>query len=105
MMKTHVLFIQGAGDGAYAEYQLLADSLQASLGDDYEVIYPAVPNEDDPDYDVWKTQITGILGGLDTDSEIILVGHSFGGSLLMKALGDARLRESLHPRTKGVFLV
>lgn len=104
MTKT-VLFVQGAGEGAYAADQLLADSLQASLGDDYEVIYPPVENEDDPDYDVWKAQITGILDRLDSDSEVILAGHSFGGSLLLKALGDARLKETLHPRTKGVFLV
>ena len=36
-MKKPVLFIQGAGEGAYEEDRKLADSLQDALGAEYQV--------------------------------------------------------------------
>jgi hypothetical protein len=38
-MKKPVLFIQGAGEGAYTEDEKLAASLQAVLGTEYQVLY------------------------------------------------------------------
>ena len=54
---THVLFIHGAGEGAYEEDKKLAASLQQSLGPEYEVHCPAMPNEDDAPYDQWTQKI------------------------------------------------
>ena len=39
-MKKHVLFIHGAGQGAYEEDLLLVASLQNALGSAYDVRYP-----------------------------------------------------------------
>lgn len=44
-MRVKVLFVKGAGDGAYEADQKLATSLQRALGEGYDVIYPKMPNE------------------------------------------------------------
>lgn len=85
-MNTPIVFIQGAGEGAYAADQKLADSLQRNLGEAYSVIYPRMPREDQPDYTAWKNQIAAELEALET--AVILVGHSFGGSILLKYLAE-----------------
>jgi predicted alpha/beta hydrolase family esterase len=89
MKKWQVLFIQGAGEGAYAADQNLADNLQAQLGDAYTLHYPPMPDEDSPSYGAWKDAMqrsTNELAG-----ERIFVGHSFGASLLLKALAEGAL--------------
>jgi predicted alpha/beta hydrolase family esterase len=85
-MKKQVLFIQGAGAGAHEEDSKLVASLQKALGVDYEVWYPEVPNEDDPDKDVWMSQIEDEIAA--SDDQIILVGHSVGGYILIKYLSE-----------------
>jgi len=45
-MAKHVLFIQGAGEGAYQEDKKLADNLRQTLGADYDVRYSLMPDED-----------------------------------------------------------
>lgn len=57
MMKQQILFIQGGGAGAYEADRKLAASLQDTLGADYDVWYPKMPNEEVPEYELWKTQI------------------------------------------------
>ena len=56
-----MLFIQGGSEGAYEADRLLADSLQKTLGHGYRVRYPRMPNEDDPQYEAWKTAIEASL--------------------------------------------
>ena len=46
-MKKQVLFIQGGGKGAHEADNKLAVSLQDALGDEYNVVYPKMPEEDD----------------------------------------------------------
>src|SRR5690349_19699293 len=75
-MTEHVLFIQGAGSGAYDEDRRLADSLQRVLGPHYDVRYPAMPNEDDAPYEQWRQQIEQALA--DVPGPAIFVGHSVG---------------------------
>jgi len=41
-MKKNVLFIHGAGEGAYEEDRLMVASLQDALGAAYEVHYPRI---------------------------------------------------------------
>jgi serine hydrolase len=98
-MAKQVLFIQGAGEGAYQEDKKLADSLRQELGADYDVRYPLMPDEDNAPYEEWKqhveTELTTMSG------PVILVGHSVGASILAKCLteleGDAPVA--------GIFLL
>jgi serine hydrolase len=88
-VKKHVLFIHGAGEGAFEEDGLLVASLQNALGFAYDVYYPKMPDEDSATYADWKAPIERELTTLDDD--VILVGHSVGGSVLVKYLSEQQL--------------
>jgi predicted alpha/beta hydrolase family esterase len=85
-MPTFVLFIHGAGAGAYAEDRLLADSLQRALGADCEVQCPQMPDEDNAAYPAWKAEIESRLAAMQ--GPVALVGHSVGASVVLKFLCD-----------------
>jgi serine hydrolase len=97
-MKRHVSFIHGAGAGAHAADSKLAASLQTELGADWEVACPAMP-EERPEYPLWKAEIARACAHLK--HRAFFVGHSFGGSLLLKYLSE----EPTLPPTAGVFLI
>ena len=98
-MKKQVLFIQGAGEGAYEEDGKLADSLQDALGVEYHVLFPKMPNEESPEDDAWIAQIAKELASFD--GQVILVGHSAGGAVLLKYL----LKENISKPIAGIFLI
>lgn len=85
-MRNAVLFIQGGGKGGYEADSKLASSLQRALGADYDVRYPHMPNEGEPDYAAWKPCIENELSGMA--GEVFLVGHSAGGYMLLKYLSE-----------------
>jgi predicted alpha/beta hydrolase family esterase len=58
-----------------------------------------MPDEDRPEYEAWKDQIAKELAGLD--SEVILVGHSLGASILVKYLSEEKVERPV----AGIFLV
>lgn len=95
---NHLLFVQGAGQGAHNEDKALADSLRRILGPCYEVRYPAMPNEDDPSYEQWRAQIEFELSAMPGPT--ILAGHSVGASMLIKWVTERRGERSI----VGVFL-
>ncbi len=74
-MKKSVLFIHGAGTGAYAEDRLLADSLQQALGGNYDVQCPQMPDEENSPYPAWKAEIDSRLAA--TTGSVAL-GRPFG---------------------------
>jgi predicted alpha/beta hydrolase family esterase len=98
-MMKQVLFIQGAGEGAYEEDAKLAASLQDALGTEYHVIYPKMPEEENPDDEAWMTQIAEELASLN--GNVILVGHSAGGGVLLKYL----LKKDIRKPIAGIFLI
>jgi uncharacterized protein len=98
-MSKQVLFIQGAGEGAHEEDAKLAESLRSTLGTDYEVIYPALPNGDDAPYDDWKAYIEKELA--EMHEPVILAGHSVGASTLLKYLSEVKPKKPI----AGVFLM
>ena len=98
-MAKHVLFLQGAGAGAYQADQKLADSLRLALGSDYDVRYPVMPDEDNASYDQWKQRIETELATLS--GPVILVGHSVGASILAKCLTDLDVDQPV----AGIFLL
>jgi uncharacterized protein len=91
MMKKQILFIHGAG--GYEEDKKLVASLGNELGTAYEIHYPRMPDEDDSGYEEWKEQIIKGLSALT--GEVILVGHSFGASLLLKYLSEEKIEKSI----------
>ncbi len=98
-MKTQVLFIQGAGEGAYEEDKKLAASLQQSLGPEFEIHYPAMPDEENAPYEQWKHQIKKKLDTMQ--GPIVLIGHSVGASIVIKCMNEIEVKQPV----AGIFLV
>jgi len=100
MATRRVLFIPGAGDPRHPQGSgHLADYLARGLGDAFEVVAPAMPKPDDPDYRSWRDAIASVLPDLGDNP--LLVGHSFGGSVLLKYLAEGTDQEPI----AGLFLV
>jgi uncharacterized protein len=97
-MARQILFIQGGSEGAHKADAALAESLRGNLGPNYQVRYPAMPNEADPDYETWKRIIWE--EARDLGDGAILVGHSIGASVLIKMLTEPGPK----PAIAGVFL-
>ncbi len=99
-MPHQVLFIQGGGEGAHDEWDnKLVASLGRDLGPEYEIHYPRMPDEADPNYSRWKAALRKELAKLRDGA--ILAGHSVGAAILISALGE-QLRG---PALRGVFLI
>jgi uncharacterized protein len=96
--KRHVLFIHGAGAGAHEADSKLAASLQSGLGNDWEVVCPKLP-EKRPDYPLWAAQIARACA--KWKDPVFFVGHSFGGSMLLKYLSEEPAKAS----TAGIFII
>jgi predicted alpha/beta hydrolase family esterase len=97
-MTKHVLFIHGAGAGAYEEDKKLAASLTKELGADYEVHYPAMVDEENAPYAQWTQQIEQELAAMQ--GPVLLVGHSVGASVLIKWMSEADVKTPI----AGIFL-
>jgi len=86
-VKRQLVFVQGGGEGTHDEWDdKLVESLRRELGQHYKIHYPRMPNEDDPSYARWKTTLKRVFGTLEGDA--ILVGHSVGGTILVKVLAE-----------------
>jgi hypothetical protein len=86
-VKRQLLFVQGGGAGVHDEWDdKLVESLKRELGSDYEIRYPQMPNEEDPQYAAWKATLENELAALD--DRAILVGHSVGGTMLVNTLAE-----------------
>lgn len=98
-MKSQLLFIHGAGEGAYKEDKKLADNLQKLLGSSYHVRCPKMENESDAPYALWAKQIADELASMH--EPLVLVGHSVGASVLIKFLTEEKIGKPL----AGIFLI
>lgn len=99
MVTTDVVVIHGAGTGAYEEDALLAESLRRELGPRYRVRFPRMRDENEPAYEAWRGQIEAELANAPGD--VMLVGHSFGGSVVLKFL----IERSTVARVAGAFVI
>src|SRR5689334_18599276 len=98
-MNRQVLFIHGGGEGGYGADVKLARSLQARLGSTYEVHHPEIIfDESLPDFG-WLAEMGKHIDGIK--GEVILVGHSFGSSMLLKYLSENRVEKQIN----GLFLI
>lgn len=69
------------------------ETLAADLGDDYDVLFPKMPNGMNAQYSEWKIWFDKILEL--TDKNIILIGHSLGGIFLAKYLSENQINKNL----------
>ena len=99
MTTTCVLFIQGGGKGAHAEDAPLAESLKRALGPKYDVRFPRMPDEADPNTESWKQKIFSELSRVR--GRVILVAHSVGGSILLRYLAEEKVEKPI----AGAFLL
>jgi len=100
MDSQPVRFIEGAGSMHEPEGRgRLAALLARELGTDCGLIAPEMPDADNPHYQPWRDRIEQELESID--EEVILIGHSFGGSVLLNYLA-----EGSYPKpVRGLFLV
>lgn len=81
-MIEDVIVIHGyKGDGSSVWIPWLSEKLEKR---GYNVIHPDMPNSSDPILSEWIAEFEKILGKLK--NEIIVVGHSLGGSLILHML-------------------
>ena len=93
-MSEQILFIQGGGAGTHDQWDdKLVDSLTRALGAGFEVLYPRMPGEDDPSYARWGPAIRREIAALDEGATVL--GHSVGGTLLIRALAENTLEVEL----------
>ncbi|WP_028750496.1 alpha/beta fold hydrolase [Rhizobium leucaenae] len=86
-MTKQVLFVQGAGEGVHARWDNnLVASLERELGENYAVLYPQMPGENDPSYAAWRAALIREFDLLEDGA--ILVGHSIGGTILLHVLAE-----------------
>lgn len=100
LAKKQVLFVHSGGDqGEHQGSSDLVAHLQLGLGSNYNVLYPQMPDPEEPEYEAWKQQLDQEFEVLD--DEIILVGHSLGGSVLVKYLSEQAPEKTI----AGLFMV
>jgi uncharacterized protein len=99
-MKEEILFIHSAGPQGYHEgSNYLVTYLQHNLGPAYEIVFPEMPDPENPRYKSWRRTLNGVFDSVEDD--LILVGHSLGASVLLKYLSE----EKVERKIKGLFLI
>jgi predicted alpha/beta hydrolase family esterase len=99
-MTKQVLFVQGGGEGVHDDWDnKLVASLERELGQEYEIRYPTMPKEGDPNYKLWKAALKKEFARLNDGA--ILVGHSIGATILMNVLAE----EPSESTPSGIFLI
>jgi len=93
MKKPTILFIQGGGAGAYEIDHILVLNLMHALGKTCRIVYPKMPDEENPDYEPWKAAFERELNKIE--GEVILIGHSVGGFLLFKYLFENTIDKNI----------
>jgi len=98
-MTNQILFIQGGGDNGFEADTALVASLQQALGKEYKINYPKLQSDESASDFGWIQLIGEKID--ETNGDILLVGHSFGASMILKYLSESPANK----RIKGVFLV
>ncbi|UOQ87171.1 alpha/beta fold hydrolase [Gracilibacillus salinarum] len=99
-MKKTVLFIHSAGpQGPNEGSSNLIAYLEKELSDSYRLITPEMPAPEEPKYDQWKHQLEKEINKLH--GEVIVIGHSLGGSVLLKYLSEQACKLTI----RGMFIL
>lgn len=98
-MARSVLVIHGAGEPRRRRGKVYWEPLlEEALGRGYRMLAPRMPRPEHPRYWAWARRIDELIRSIRRP---ILVGHSFGGSVLLKYLAETVHR----PALAGLFLV
>ncbi|MGA0560541.1 alpha/beta fold hydrolase [Larkinella sp. VNQ87] len=93
-MKKLVFVVHSAGpQGDHLGSGDLVAHLQRALGKAYRVVCPRMIDPDNPRYITWKDQIDREL--TESEGRIVLVGHSLGGSVLIKYLAETYVEKPI----------
>ena len=99
-MNKQVFFLHSAGaQGPHEGSSDLVAWLKDALGSECHVLHPKMPNPKEPDHQAWKAELRKELAKLS--GEVTFVGHSLGGSVLLKYLAEEPFTNPI----TGVFLV
>src|SRR6266545_3167078 len=86
-MSIDVLFIHGSGPQSGEQGSApFARHLRQNLGSAFRVMCPAMPAPTKPSHERWKLKLEILLPS--EKSPPILVGHSLGGSVLLKYISE-----------------
>jgi pimeloyl-ACP methyl ester carboxylesterase len=98
-MKKHILFFHGGSseEDYHADAKLVA-SLKSNLNSEYTIHYPLLINDGTPDLGR-REQISREIS--EREDNIILVGHSFGASMLLAYLSEVKIKKKI----AGIFLL
>jgi len=69
------------------------NSLQADLGDKYQVLVPRMPNTSNAKYNEWKIWFEKTVAILNDN--FILIGHSLGGIFIAKYLSENKIAKKI----------
>ncbi|AYB33562.1 DUF726 domain-containing protein [Chryseolinea soli] len=98
-MAKHIIFFHGSGsEEGYDTDAKLVDSLKLKLGSGYSVHYPLLVNNGTPDLGR-REQISKEISA--SKDGVILVGHSFGASMLLACLSELEIKRKI----AGIFLI
>jgi predicted alpha/beta hydrolase family esterase len=98
-MPKQIIFFHGSGseEGHESDAELVA-SLKSKLGSGYSVHYPVLTDNGTPDLGRRK-QISHQISA--SEDGVILVGHSFGASMLLACLSEMKIKRKI----AGIFLL
>ena len=97
--NVEIIVVHGAGEPRRRDGRIYWEPmLERSLGSGYRVNAPRMPKPDEPHYRTWAQRIAELI---EEAERPVLVGHSFGASVLLKYLSEA---EPL-PSFTGLFLI
>ncbi len=95
--EEYLSFLKDWKDIDFERYRKLEkdwkQSLNEKLGEDYEVIAPGMPNKQNAKYLEWKIWFEKFVPYFEP--EVILVGHSLGGTFLAKYLSENDLPKKI----------
>jgi predicted alpha/beta hydrolase family esterase len=98
-MKPTILLIHGAGPGSHRIMSTVwVPTIRAALPN-HAVVCPEMPEPMFPQYAKWRAVLARELGKLR--GAVILVGHSIGGTILLKYLTE----EKIPNRILGLYLI
>lgn len=100
--KPYSIFFAHSGGGqsvpGEGSYDLVA-YLRRELSFDFEVHFPLIEDTEAPTYDMWQKMLSVELKAIE--QPIILIGHSLGGSMLLKYLSE----ETPNIEIAAIFLI